>query len=113
MNVKILKTKYSFICICFLFIPSVNATSTGEQLYMKNCMVCHADDGSGAMPGVVNLEEDRAWSTLNEEILLKRLKQGIQKQDGSIGMPAMGGNPNLTDKELKEMIRYMRQTFIK
>ena len=112
INVKTMKIKMFFICFIFLYTTAANAYSQGENLYMQNCMVCHADDGSGAMPGVLDLEENRAWSLIDDETLLTRLKQGIQKPGASISMPAKGGNPNLTDKDLKEIIRYMRQSFL-
>ncbi|MFK5914495.1 MAG: cytochrome c [Woeseiaceae bacterium] len=108
-----MKIKLFFLCSVFIYTTGVNAASRGEKLYMQNCMVCHADDGTGAMPGVLDLEENRAWSTMNKIKLLTRLKQGIQKSDGSMGMPAKGGNSNLTDKELNEIINYMHQSFLK
>ena len=113
MNIKKLKFKLLFLCFVFLYAIAVKANSIGEQLYMQNCMICHADDGSGAMPGVLDLENKIGWSTIDGETLLKRLKQGIQKSGGEISMPAKGGNPNLTDKDLKEIINYMRQSFLK
>ncbi len=112
MNVKRIKIKLFFLCFIFIYSISVNAATRGEKLYLQNCMVCHADDGSGAMPGVLDLDENRAWSMIDDIKLLTRLKQGIQKPDASISMPAKGGNPNLTDKDLKEIIHYMRQSFL-
>ena len=113
MNVKVIKITSLFLCFLFLYTTGVDAAYRGEKLYMQNCMVCHADDGSGAMPGVLDLEENRAWSSIDDIKLLTRLKQGIQKPDASISMPAKGGNPALTDKDLKEIIIYMRQSFLK
>jgi len=38
----------------------------------------------------------------------------ITKKEGAImNMPAKGGNPNLTDKDLNKIINYMRQSFLK
>ena len=113
MTVKAVKIKLFFLGFIFIYSTAVNAAARGEKLYLQNCMVCHADDGTGAMPGVLDLEENRAWSTIDEIKLLTRLKQGIQKSGASISMPAKGGNPDLTDKELKEIINYMRQSFLK
>ena len=76
-------------------------------------IVCHADDGSGAMPSVPDVEENRAWTMMNKIKLLTRLKQGIQKSETSMGMPAKGGNPDLSDMDLNEIIKYMRQSFLK
>lgn len=107
-NVKAL-----FLCLVYFYTPGVIAGMLSEQLYMRNCMVCHADDGSGAMPGVSDLSENKAWSTIDEGSLLVKLKNGIQIQGATMSMPAKGGNPDLTDDDLRGIIRYMRQTFIK
>ena len=107
-NVKAL-----FLCFVYFYTPSVMAGMLSEQIYMQNCMVCHADDGSGTMPGVSDLSENKAWSTIDEGSLLAKLKNGIQKHGATMSMPAKGGNPDLTDDDLRGIIRYMRQTFIK
>lgn len=107
-NIKVL-----FLCFVYFHTSSVMAGMSGEQLYMQNCMVCHADDGSGAMPGVSDLTENKAWTSIDEQSLLVKLKKGIQKEGAAMSMPAKGGNPDLTDNDLIGMIRYMRQTFIK
>ena len=96
MNIKSLQNRWLFSGLFCLYFSGLNAVTLGEELYMKNCMVCHADDGSGAMPGVVDLDENKAWSTIDEKILINRLKQGIQKPGAAISMPAKGGNPDLT-----------------
>lgn len=113
MSINILNVKLGFICLIFSYPIVVVAGSEGEQLYMQNCMICHADDGSGAMPGVNNLMEKKAWSTIDNETLLSKLKQGVQDPGSGISMPAKGGNQNLTDSDLKKIVRYMRQTFLK
>jgi cytochrome c5 len=90
----------------------INAEVNGEQLYIQNCMVCHADDGSGAMPGVSDLTKNRSWSTIPESQLVARLKQGIQSPGAAISMPLNGGNPDLTDRDLLVIIFYMREEFL-
>ena len=110
---KVMKIKLFFLCFIFLYTTGANANSQGEKLYMQNCMVCHADDGSGAMPGVFDLTENKAWSIIDKGSLLDKLKKGIQRKGAIMNMPAKGGNPNLTDKDLKEIMNYMRQEFLK
>lgn len=112
MNINTSKIKLLFLSFVFCYSISVKAESTGEQLYMNNCMVCHAADGSGAMPGVIDLEENRVWSRLDNKVLLKRLKQGIRTPGARFSMPAKGGNPDLTDNDLNKIIHYMRQSFL-
>lgn len=94
-----------------VFSISVNADSTGEKLFMQNCMVCHADDGSGAMPGVSDLTEAREWLAISDSQLLVRLKAGIQKKGAPVSMPPKGGNPELSDSDLIMIIRFMRKEF--
>ena len=106
-NIKVL-----FLCFVCFYTPAVVSGMSGDQLYTQSCIVCHADDGSGAMPGVSDLTENKAWLALDDEILLIKLKQGIQNQGSTMSMPAKGGNPDLTDDDLRAIIRYMRQTFI-
>jgi len=89
------------------------AEERGERLYTQNCMVCHADDGGGAMPGVSDLSENRAWSTLSESKLIARLKQGIKTPGSPVSMPPKGGNLELTDADLQVIISYMRASFLK
>jgi len=105
--------KALFLCFVCFYTSGVMADMSGEQLYIQNCMVCHAEDGSGAMPGVSDLAENKAWLTIDEGSLLAKLKNGIQKQGATVSMPAKGGNPDLTDDELTGIIRYMREIFIK
>jgi len=106
-----LKNKIIYLVFIFLYSSAVNANSPGEALYMKNCLICHADDGTGAMPGVRDLQQNREWILMDENKLLARLKQGIQSSGAGMAMPAKGGNQNLTDKDLKEIISYMRKSF--
>ena len=114
LNIKsISNVKALFLCFVYFYTSDVMAGMSSEQLYVQNCMVCHADDGSGAMPGVSDLTENKAWLTIDEGSLLAKLKQGIQKKGATMSMPAKGGNPDLADDDLMGMIRYMRQTFIK
>ena len=110
---KLLKEKLAIVNLIMLFSISAYAEKIGEKLYMQNCMVCHADDGSGAMPGVFDLTENRNWSTLPEKQLLDQMNKGIQKSGAAVNMPPKGGNPNLKDKEILTILSYMRKEFIK
>ena len=108
-----LRTQYILVVFMMFSLFNVHADSSGKNLFNQNCMICHADDGSGAMPGVSDLTENRNWSTLTNMQLLGRLNQGIQKPGAAMNMPPKGGNPNLTDKDLLLIISYMRKEFLK
>jgi len=79
---------------------------------MQNCMVCHADDGTGAMPGVSDLTENKNLKTLTDQQIFKLLKQGVNKPGATVIMPPKGGNPDLTDSELKAIILFLRKELL-
>jgi len=115
MRKRIVLKNIGFLVICFLMVLSlsVKAEDIGEQLFIQNCMVCHADDGGGAMPGVSDLTESHSWSTLPESQLLGRLKAGVLKPESSVSMPPKGGNSELTDDDLIKIIKFMKSEFLK
>jgi cytochrome c len=76
------------------------AEHAGKEAYDKNCAVCHATDKMGA-PDVGNKE---AWAKVMEKGLDKVIVNAIK---GTGAMPPKGGNADLTDKEIKEIIDYM------
>ena len=109
-----INAKQKYTVLMFLLgtnIVGADDINQGQQLYLQNCVVCHAEDGSGAMPGVADLTEVRAWSTESEASLLLRIKQGITGK--TMAMPPSGGNPALSDTDLKKIILYMRDAFMK
>ena len=71
-----------------------------EVLYNKNCKLCHANDTMGA-PAVGDSE---TWTELLEKGLDEVLSSAIK---GTGGMPPRGGNMDLTDSEMKEIVEYM------
>lgn len=82
--------------------------SEAERIYLNICVVCHGDDGSGNMPGVPDLADSDSLFSDSEEEIMARMKSGIQKP-GSIAMPPKGGDPGLTDEQLRSLLRYVRK----
>lgn len=100
--------KYLLASIVITHTLSVNAELDGAQLYMQNCMVCHADDGAGAMPGVSDLSESTKWKSFSDKQLIEVLNKGVNKPGATVVMPAKGGNPDLTNSELKAIVLFLR-----
>jgi len=46
-----------------------------------------------------------------DAMLLKRMAEGFQSPGSPMGMPPRGGNPALTDTDLKAVLKYMRGEF--
>ena len=94
-----------------IFIASVNTaySVSGEDVYNTNCILCHGEYAHGAMPGVPDLYINRAWTMELDSQLIKRINEGIQSTDTAIAMPPKGGNPNLTDEDIKASLLHMRK----
>ena len=75
---------------------------TGEQIFNKICIQCHAADS--VVPNAPKFEHPADWAS--------RIAQGFDTLfnhalNGFNAMPAKGGAADLTDQELKRVITYM------
>lgn len=93
------------------FVIANDDASNGFKVYTLNCIVCHGDDGAGQMPGVPDLIESNKWTKKTDEQLLETIKKGTQGSGSTISMPPNGGNPDLSDTDIRDAIIYMRKTF--
>ena len=84
--------------------PAQTGPMSGEQVYIKACIICHGDGIAGA-PKMGDKEAWKARSAQGMEILESRAIQGYQGSQGS--MPAKGGNASLSDEEVKAAVAYM------
>lgn len=85
------------------------AGMSGKQVYSQTCLACHGADGTGALPGVPNLR--KRLGSKSDDVLLKHIKEGFQSPGSTMAMPARGGNPDLSDTELKRALSYVRSQF--
>jgi cytochrome c len=76
------------------------AEHAGKEAYEKSCAVCHKTDAMGA-PAVGDKE---AWSKVMKKGLDKVVVNAIK---GTGAMPPKGGNADLTDTQIKEIVDYM------
>ena len=76
------------------------APRSGEEIYTAACAACH---GTGAA-GAPKLDDEAAWQPRLDKGFDTLLSHAI---NGFKGMPARGGNPNLTDAEMHRSVAYM------
>jgi cytochrome c5 len=81
----------------------------GKQVYDQTCAVCHGADASGAMPGVPDLTERQGAPTKPNAELLRSLVKGVQTPGAALAMPPRGGNPVLTENDLRATLDYLRR----
>jgi len=101
--------------ICLpLALPALSAADDSgprpAQLYLQSCAACHGVDGAGAMPGVPDLTAVSGPLTKPMDTLLAEVRNGIPAR-GGMGMPPKGGNPDLTEAQLRAILQYMRHEF--
>ena len=76
------------------------SVSKGEKLYDASCKLCHANDTMGA-PAV---GDAGAWAAVMKKGMDKVLVNAIK---GTGGMPPKGGNADLSDADIKEIVEFM------
>lgn len=92
-------------------VSATEASKRGEIVYNGTCIACHGADGAGSLPGVPDLNDKAGVFAKTDALLLRSLLDGVQGPDSPIAMPAKGGNPALTEDDLKAVLTYMRQSF--
>lgn len=76
----------------------------GKAVYDGLCMACHSTGVAGA-PKVGDAADWKARLAQGKDILYKHSIEGFTGSKGM--MPAKGGNPALTDEEVKAAVDYM------
>ncbi|MFZ5827491.1 MAG: c-type cytochrome [Bacillota bacterium] len=85
----------------------------GKEVYASTCVSCHGPDAKG-MPGLgKSLATASDWmKKQTDEQLLEFMKTGRSASDPEnttkVDMPPKGGNPALSEQDLKDVIAYMR-----
>lgn len=91
--------------------------ATGQQLFVINCSTCHGPTGEG-LPGLGKPLTTSAFvGGLSDAELLAFIKSGRLVDDPlnttGIVMPPKGGNPALTDEQLRAIVAYIRSIHAK
>jgi len=82
-------------------------TLDGKTIFDNLCTTCHTNSATGAP----NIHEKAAWAPRVAEgvdTLVKHAIDGYSGKDGKGAlMPAKGGNPSLTDAQVKATVEWM------
>lgn len=84
---------------------------TLKEVYMQNCVACHGASGKGTIPGAPDFTDSNGVLMKSDKALLEHMATNHQNPGIARTMPPKGGNPNLTNQELKESLTYIRKTF--
>jgi len=87
-----------------LAAPLTSALADGKAVYNKTCKMCHATGIAGA-PKVGNSAD---WAPRTEKGIDTLVQNAIKGFKGTKGrMPPKGGNPSLSDADVKAAVQYM------
>lgn len=78
---------------------------SGREVWLGTCAACHTSDFAGA-PEVTDRE---AWAPRLQqgmEVLYEHALKGLHGEKGT-EMPPRGGNPSLSDEQVKSAVDYM------
>jgi mono/diheme cytochrome c family protein len=81
----------------------------GRAVYHRTCVSCHGEDGQGLRAGVPDFRAGvMAYST---DSLLTHIKNGFHPPGRPLQMPPKGGNPQLTNEDIRNVLTYLRHRF--
>jgi mono/diheme cytochrome c family protein len=86
----------------------------GATLYGQNCASCHGANLEGGIGAVLNPIDKLPGvpNSLDPNFLISIITNGRQPQAGDpkqTAMPAKGGNPSLTDQDVRDLAAYIIQ----
>jgi mono/diheme cytochrome c family protein len=84
---------------------------TGQAIFQQTCVACHGANGKGAVPGAPDFTKSGGPLSQSNTLLIKHIKEGFQKAGDPMAMPPKGGNANLTDDDIKNVLDYIEKTF--
>lgn len=85
--------------------------AAGKAVYSQTCIACHGANGKGMIPGVRDLTDPDGALTKSDEELIGNITTGFQTPGSPMAMPAKGGNPTLTEDDIKAVLKYLRAEF--
>ncbi len=84
----------------------------GKKIYQGTCIACHdGPEGKGLIPGAPNFNASDGPLSKPDDVLLQHVRDGLQRPGTPIAMPPKGGNPALSEQDLKDAIAYLHRTF--
>jgi mono/diheme cytochrome c family protein len=93
--------------------PTIPANHPGKQVYNSVCLACHMADGSG-VPGMHPPLIETEWVSGDKERLIKLVLEGMSGKievDGETYNSLMPPHSHLTDKQIADVLTYIRKSF--
>ena len=86
-------------------------SDAGREVYNAVCVACHAENGQGLVTGVPDFTARGGRLAQSDEVLLQHIVNGYQSPGSPMAMPPRGGDPDLTDQDLRNSLSFIRRQF--
>lgn len=100
-----------FTVTIFLYSPAIAGgnPADGEQAFESICSSCHGAVGITEIPGIPVFSKGERMNKTDEQ-LKNSIRNGVNNPNNPAGMtmPPFGGGPVLDDKQLSDVIAYIR-----
>lgn len=83
----------------------------GAAIYAQTCVACHGSDGRGRIPGAPDFTKKGGVLSKPHSALQVHIEHGFSSQSSPISMPPRGGNPGLTDQDIRDVHAYLHKAF--
>ncbi len=115
LNIKILAMALSGSAILFMSAPAMAAdgnVSKGKEVYGGTCIYCHGANGKGEIPGAPDFTKKNGVLSKSDEQLITNITNGFESFGAVMPMPAKGGNPDLTDEDIANVLAFMKEKYV-
>lgn len=90
-------------CVLFSGVPATIRAAGGEELFAKNCAICHGNDGKAQSNYAKKIGvKDLAASKATDGEIEKQVAEGKTDAEGKVKMPPF--KDRLTAEEIKSLI---------
>lgn len=86
-------------------------SEAGRTVYQQTCIACHGADGRGAIERMPDLRGQTGPLSQSDHVLLERIIDGYESGNAPFAMPPLGGNSDLEETDVINVLSYMKQKF--
>ncbi|PHS24127.1 MAG: cytochrome c, class I [Robiginitomaculum sp.] len=85
--------------------------SKGKAVYEGTCVFCHGKNGKGEIPGTPDFTKATGVLSQADAVLIDHISNGFESENSSMPMPAKGGNEDLSEGDVENVLAYLHKEF--
>jgi mono/diheme cytochrome c family protein len=83
----------------------------GKAIYEGTCVFCHGENGKGEIPGTPDFTKATGVLAQDDAVLIDHIINGFESANSTMPMPAKGGNEDLSESDVENVLAYLRKAF--